>query len=334
MGKARNLSKLSSALNAEGAVPASKGGTGTTTGASNGLQTGTTAQRPANPTDGLIRINTTLSVVEVFYNNSWSSIAAVGLGRSSAAAAASATALAQAGYTTNGNYWITVNGTPTEVYVDFTLAGGPYVLVMVTASTGTAYDYDSTVWTNTAGGVATALDPTLDTNQVSTAFYYLETTRSGLALRNPSTAYFHYVDHTQGTARALANGTTPPSAVSPNGTTIAPNSIIPASSPARALGWWNAITDSGFAAQTNGSTYYRYGYSHGTPEPVQFGWCRFGFSADLDSSDSRDRGIGIGIKNASGGPVATFTASAGRWDYNDGTTGYKNNLRGFLFVKN
>jgi hypothetical protein len=36
MGKARNLSKLSSVLATDGAVPAEKGGTGTTTGASGG----------------------------------------------------------------------------------------------------------------------------------------------------------------------------------------------------------------------------------------------------------------------------------------------------------
>ena len=298
------------------------------------LTVGNTEQRPANPTNGAMRINSATNYVEVYYNGIWNNLAPIGLGKSAASAAASATALQNAGYTTNGNYWINIGGTATEVYVDFTLAGGPYVLVMVAASTGTVYDYDSTVWTNTSGGVTTALDPTLDTNQVSAAFYTLSTTRTGLALRNPSTAYFHYLDHTAGTPRALANGATPPSTASPNGTTIAANNIIPASSPARALGWWNAITDAGYTAQTNGATYYRYGWAHGTPDPSQFGYVRFGFSADLDSSDSRDRGIGIGIKNAGGGPVGSFSASAGRWDYNDGNTGYKNNLRGFLYVKN
>jgi hypothetical protein len=303
-------------------------------GTINGLPIGTTAERPVSPIDGTIRINTTLSSVEVFYSNVWTSIAGVGLGKSSLAPAASATALAAAGFSINGNYWININGISTEVYVDFTLNGGPYILVMVAASTGTAYDYDSTVWTNTTGGVTTALDPALDTNQVSAAFYNLATTRTGLALRNPSSSYFHYLDHTSGTPRALANGSPAPTAATPNGTTIAPNNIIPSASPARALGWWNAVVDSGLTAATNGSTYYRYGYSHGTPEPSQFGYCRFGFTADQDSSDSRDRGIGIGIKNAGGGPVASFSASAGRFDYNDGTTGYKNNLRGFLYIKN
>ena len=304
----------------------------TSTGTS--LAVGTTAQRPASPTNGAIRINTTTYAVEVYFDGYWYSIAQVGLGKNAANAAASATALQNAGITTNGAYWINISGTPIECYVDFTLAGGPYILVMVAASTGTTYDYDGAVWTNTTGGVTTALDPTSDTNQVSAAFYTLSTTRTGLALRNPSTSYFHYLDHTAGTPRALANGATPPSTASPNGTTIAVNNIIPATSPARALGWWAAITDAGYTAQTNGGTYYRYGWAHGTPDPSQFGYVRFGFSADLDSSDSRDRGIGIGIKNAGGGPVGSFSASAGRWDYNDGNTGYKNNLRGFLYIKN
>ena len=306
----------------------------TTSTTATSIPVGTTAQRPSSPTDGLMRVNTTTGYMEVYYNGMWNNIAPLLLGKSSANPAASATALQSAGYTTNGAYWINISGTPTECYVDFTLAGGPYILVMVAASTGTTYDYDGAVWTNTTGGVTTALDPTSDTNQVSAAFYTLSTTRTGLALRNPTTSYFHYLDHTAGTPRALANGGTPPSTVSPNGTTIAANNIIPPTSPARALGWWTAITDAGYTAQTNGSTYYRYGYAHGTPDPSQFGYCRFGFSADLDSSDSRDRGIGIGIKNAGGGPVGSFSASAGRWDYNDGTTGYKNNLRGFLYIKN
>lgn len=308
-------------------------GIDTTTGA--GLPIGTTAQRPANPTEGLMRINTTTSFLEVYYGGRWENVAGVGVGRTSGNPAASATALANLGITTNGNYWITIGGVSTEVYVDFTLAGGPYILVMIAASTGTTYDYDSTVWTNTTGGVTTALDPTSDTNQVSSAFYTLSTTRTGLALRNNSSSYFHYLDHTAGTPRALANGSAGvPTSATPNGTTIAANNIIPSASPARALGWWTAITDAGLTAQSNGGTYYRYGWAHGTPDPTQFGYCRFGFSADLDSSDSRDRGIGIGIKNAGGGPVGSFSASAGRWDYNDGTTGYKNNLRGFLYVKN
>jgi hypothetical protein len=298
------------------------------------MAVGSTAQRPGSPSAGYMRINSDTNFLEAYYSSAWLNVVAVGIGTSSATAVASASALVSAGISTNGNYWITVNGTPMQCYVDFVLAGGPYILVMVAASTGTTYDYDGAVWTNTSGGVTTALDPTSDTNQVHSAFYQLSTTRTGMAMYQPSVNYFHYLDHTAGTARTNANGGTPPTAVSPTGTTIAANNIIPASSPARALGWWNAITASGFTASTNGSIYYRYGYSHGTPDPAQYGWVRFGWSADQDSSDSRDRGMGFGMKNAGGGPVGTFSASCGRWDYNDGTTALKNNLKGYLYIKN
>ena len=298
------------------------------------LPTGTTAQRPVTAADGYTRFNTDLSAVELYYNNLWNSIAYVRPGYAASYPATSATQLAQIGVTVNGNYWITIDGTATQCYVDFALAGGPYILAMVTASTGTVYDYDSTVWTNTTGGATTALDPNSDTNQVHKAFYSLSTTRTGLALHQPSSLYFHYLDHAAGSARNLANSSTPPTSATPNGTTIAANNIIPAASPARALGWYTAITAAGYTAQSNGATYYRYGYSHGTPDPTGFGYCRFGFTADLDSSDSRDRGIGIGIKNAGSGAVGSFSASAGRWDYNDGSSVYKNNLRGYLYIKN
>ena len=298
------------------------------------LPSGNTTQRPGTPVTGATRINSQTNYLETYYNSSWLTIAPIGIGLSSYTAAASASALSSSGISTNGSYWIIISGTPMQCYVDFGLAGGPYILVMVAASTGATYDYDSTVWTNNSGGVTTALDPTSDTNQVHSAFYLLSTTRTGMALHQPSVSYFHYMDHTAGTARSNANGATPPTPVTPTGTTIAANNIIPAASPARALGWWNAITAAGLTAATNGSISYRYGYSHGTPDPSQFGWVRFGWSADQDASDSRDRGMGFGIKNAGGGPVGSYSASAGRWDYNDGNTAYKNNLKGYFYIKN
>jgi hypothetical protein len=297
------------------------------------LPNGNTVQRPVAPAAGMLRYNTDYNTIEYWNGTSWFGVGT--LGSSPGTAAASATTLSNAGITTNGNYWLFINGVATEVYVNFTFAGGPYVLVMVAASTGTTYDYDSSVWTSSSGGVSTALNPNSDTNQVSTAFYNLSTTRTGLALYENSTSYFQYLDHASGTPQALSNGSAGvPGPTTPNGTTIAGNNIIPSLSPARALGWFNAITAAGYTAQTDGSTYYRYGYYHGIPEPTAFGYVRFGFSADLDSSDSRDRAIGMGIKNNGGGPVGFFTASAGRFDYTNGSSGPKNNLRGFLYVKN
>jgi hypothetical protein len=295
------------------------------------LPMGTTLQRPGTAADGYTRFNTDLSAVELYYNNMWNSIAYVRPGYSAGYPATSATQLATLGVTLSGNYWITIDGTATQCYVDFSLAGGPYILAMVTASTGTTYGYDSTVWTSTSGGLTTALNPASDTDQVHKAFYSLSTTRTGLALYQPSSAYFHYLDHSAGSARNLANSSTPPTAVTPNSTTIAANNIIPSASPAKAVGWWDAITAAGYSAQSNGTIYYRYGYAHGTPDPSTYGYCRFGFTADQDSSDSRDRGIGIGIKNGGDGPVGSFSASAGRFDFSNGS---KNNLRGYLYIKN
>ena len=299
-----------------------------------GLPVGTTAQRPATAYDGYARFNTNTLAFELYYNTVWNAIAYAAPGYSAANPATSATQLTTYGISVNGSYWINIGGTAMQCYVDFALAGGPYILVMVAASTGTTYDYDSTVWTNTSGGVTTALDPTSDTNQVHSAFYQLSTTRTGMAMYQPSSTYFHYLDHTAGTARANANSATPPTAIAPTGATIAANNIIPATSPARALGWWNSITAAGLTAATNGATYYRYGYAHGEPVPAIFGYLRFGWTADQDSSDSRDRGMGMGLKNAGGGPVASFSASCGRFDYNDGSTAYKNNLKGYLYIKN
>lgn len=254
------------------------------------------------------------------------------LGFNSGAPAASASQLSSLGYTNNGNYWITIGGSAVECYVNFTFGGGPYILAMVTSDTGSTYGYDSTVWTDSSGGVSTALNPALNTNQIHTSFYNLATTRTGLALYQNSTLYFHYTDHSSYTARALANqAVAVPTPATPNNSDIAANSLAANGALGRPAGWGNAITAAGYTAMSWGSTYYRYGWQHGSPDPAQFGWVRFGWSADQDSSDSRDRTIGIGIKNAGGGPVGSVSYSAGYTDY---TAGASRNLRGFLYIKN
>jgi hypothetical protein len=254
------------------------------------------------------------------------------VGRSSSYPAASATILQSVGITTNANYWITIGGVATQCYVNFTLPGGPYILVMTTASTGSTYGYDSSVWTNPTGGISTALDATTDVNQVHTAFYTLPTTRTGLALYQNSSSYFHYIDHNSFTAQKLSigyNGTL--ISATPDNTSIASGSLISNGQTSRAQGWVNAITAAGYSAINNGLTYYRHGWQHGIPDPTGYGYCRFGWTADQDSSDSRDRAIGIGLKNGGSGGVGSFTPSAGYFDNNTST---KNNLRAWLYIKN
>ena len=264
--------------------------------------------------------------------NSNNAVNPVLVGRSQGNPATSATQLANFGVSTDGNYFILINSISTECYVNFSLNGGPYILIMTTSGAGSTYGYDSTVWTDTTGGISTALNPTSVSNQVHTAFYNTSTTRTALALYQNTNSYLHYLDHSSYTARALANGVISiPTAVTPNGTTIAGGNLIPPSSAARPGGWGAAIISAGFSAMNWGSTFYRYGWQHGTPDPTSFGYCRFGWTADQDSSDSRDRLIGVGIKNAGGGPVGSVSYSAGYTDYAGSTS---NTLRAWLYIAN
>ena len=252
----------------------------------------------------------------------------------------SATAMSTAGITTSGNYNLYLDGfsnSPTECYVNFDLAGGPWILVMVVASgtTGNSYDYDSTVWTNTTGGVTTALDPSSDTNQISSLFYTLSTTATGLALGTNASTHFHYYNHSSYTARALANGAlSVPTGVSHDSTTISANSEVADGDAGIAAGWTQAFLDDTSYAWNAGATYFRYGYEHGIPYPTGYGYIRFGHSADVDSSDSRDRVLGIGLKNNGSGPLGSNTAGAGGLNYITSTSSRVARTKGFLYIKN
>jgi hypothetical protein len=88
---------------------------------------GTTAQRPASPVAGDTRYNTTNTAMEFYNGTSWRTVGALD-GSSSALSAPSAVYLRDvAGVTQNGTYWITVNGTPTQIYCNFTTAGGGWM---------------------------------------------------------------------------------------------------------------------------------------------------------------------------------------------------------------
>ena len=251
--------------------------------------------------------------------------------------ATSASQLATLGITTNGVYELYLDGygsSPTECYVNFTLPGGPYILAMVLADNDASYGYDGAVWTNTSGGLTTALDPTSNTNQVSNLFYTLPTTRTALALHENVEAFFHYYSHASYTLRDLSNGAVVPS-VSGNvpvplfqdaGTEVLDGATtLPA-------GWVNAWnTSSGYTWGTSTSYYYyRYGWQHGVPDPSSYGYARFGFSCDQDTSDSRDRMLGVGVKSNGGGGLGTFSHSAGGGSYNVGNAATK----GWLYLKN
>lgn len=250
--------------------------------------------------------------------------------------ASSASQLYAGGITTDGVYDLYLNGFSSPAvscYCNFTLPGGPYILVMVVASgtAGNTYGYDGTVWTDTSGGVTTPLDPTSDTNQVSSLFYTLPTTGTALALGTNASTHMQYYTHASYTARALANGAlSVPTSISWDTTYANYGTEVVDGQASAPSGWIQHHTDAGYTWNA-GSTYYRYGWQHGTPVPAEFGYIRFGHSADTDTSDSRDRYIGIGLKNNSGGPLASNVIGAGSGNY---TTTNIARVQGWLYIKN
>jgi hypothetical protein len=108
--------------------PANSGGTSATQ-----IAIGTIAQRPSSPTNGMMRINSDLGILEVYYNSVWNAVGGVGIGQSSASPAYSAAQLRFYGITTSGVYWFSTpsNPTPFQCYVAFNyIDGGDWYLVL------------------------------------------------------------------------------------------------------------------------------------------------------------------------------------------------------------
>ena len=93
------------------------------------MPSGTTAQRPASPSNGMMRYNTTLGVLEAYASGSWVVIGAQ-LGTQNNPAT-SATQLKNAGITTNGVYYYTLSSGTVPLYTDFT-SFTSYPMVLVT----------------------------------------------------------------------------------------------------------------------------------------------------------------------------------------------------------
>lgn len=108
MGKARNLSKLSSALDAEGAVPAIKGGTGTTTGGSGVTVYATVAALPLTGVNGGAQAYVTATNrLYLWTGTGWYNIAIVNQAPTITSGA-------------NASYTLSINGTPTVVTLQAT----------------------------------------------------------------------------------------------------------------------------------------------------------------------------------------------------------------------
>ena len=94
-----------------------------------GLPSGNTAQRPASPSNGMVRYNTTTGTIEGYAAGSWVSI--LGALGTQGNPASSATQLKSSGVTTNGVYYYTLTSGTVPMYTDFTSFTN-YPMVMVT----------------------------------------------------------------------------------------------------------------------------------------------------------------------------------------------------------
>lgn len=91
------------------------------------LPSGTTEQRPINPSPGYVRWNTTQQFVETYNGSSWTSlpyVAPVLNGSTSILAAPSGNYLYENGFTTTGTYWLNGGSGAYQAYVKMDYGGG------------------------------------------------------------------------------------------------------------------------------------------------------------------------------------------------------------------
>jgi hypothetical protein len=122
------------------------------------LPSGTTAQRPASPTKGMMRYNTDLNVPEHYNGTSWTTLGALDGSTSSQAAPSALYLKNTAGLSTSGVYWIKTSNMSqaVQVYCDLSYDGGGYMLLaygyVATASDSSSnkaipnLNHDGTAW--------------------------------------------------------------------------------------------------------------------------------------------------------------------------------------------
>lgn len=127
------------------------------------MPSGTAAQRPASPSVGMVRYNSTFNVTEYWAGDYWRDVVtnvAVADGSSSALAAPNALSIRQlTGTSTDGVYWINLPTVgPTQIYCIMNPAfnGGGWMMAMK-ATRGTTFSYGASYWTtiNTLNPTAT-----------------------------------------------------------------------------------------------------------------------------------------------------------------------------------
>jgi hypothetical protein len=147
------------------------------------LPVGTTAERPASPVTGQMRVNTTFTPpqLEIYSGSAWRDYKnryTAGLGLSSAAPAASAqeilTCYPQAA---DGLYWITVSGTARQIWCDMKNGGWMFAGKMTSSST---FQYDAALWTD--GNVTNATSSPTTASDIKSYAWFLPVTKARISL--------------------------------------------------------------------------------------------------------------------------------------------------------
>ncbi len=243
---------------------------------------------------GVAYYNTAVQALVVCNGKAWKPFAQVsGIGSDAANPGASCKAILDSGdQSQDGVYWIKPSPGNAAFQVWCDLSGGGWMLLMKTSSKS-AWGYTDAVWTKTddTGGAVPA--PTEDADKVSRAFYFstITATRACIAKFDGGGYACETLNHSGSTARNLANG-------SALGSAEGTKNLLTAT--------WKSITAGGV---WGAYTWHRFGWNTGTSS---HGGCRLGFTADNDSSDSQDAGLGFGLHQAAS---PSISAGAGYYHY-------------------
>lgn len=110
-------------------------------------------ERPSTPVAGMLRYSNTSNTFEVYNGTEWKQISTIVPKNGLTAAGAGDSAVqikTLTGTTTDQAYWITVNGTATQIY---SLMSGPNNggwMMLMKATTGNTFGWSSSYWTDTA----------------------------------------------------------------------------------------------------------------------------------------------------------------------------------------
>jgi hypothetical protein len=269
------------------------------------LPSGTTAQRPVSATAGALRYNSDYDILEYRLSTGW---IAPGLpdGSSAINAADSAVAIKNlTGTTTNGFYFIKINGIPTQVYCDMTNDGGGWMLIAkANGLDDNQWKYDDAIWTNSTLLNETA-DPITSNVHIKTSVY---TSYSFTSVR----IAMEY----------LTNGIVEPTWNSSNFNTFmqsSTNSSNPRST-------WTTWVDTAF--NTSGSAWLVNCNQYGTNKAFLYQYIKLGGTINGENDcNSNDESFGFGSKGIS--PYSN-NLSCGAFSPYGKPSGRK---KGWIFVK-